>query len=132
MIDSETYQGYDSLTNKSKGIGGNLSASIPEKNCLQVSFPSTTSVNFCVKKEMMSFVVSLSEDFKNTTKGLLGTWNDDPSDDFTMPNGTVLQSSSLNEIHYSFGVKCKYPFTVLLVSSCEWEALYLHIIQGRT
>lgn len=112
MIDGETYKGYDSLTNKSKAIGGNLSASIPEKNCLQVSFPSTTSVNFCVKKEMLSFVVSLSEDFKNTTKGLLGTWNDNPDDDFTRPDGTVLESPSFRDIHFSFGVKCKYPHTV--------------------
>ena len=114
MLDRQLYHGYNNLTNKSIAIGGNLFASIPEKNCLQVSFPSTTSVNFCVKKEMLSFVVSLGEDFKNTTKGLLGTWNDNPDDDFTRPDGTFLDSFSLRKIHFSFGVKCKYPHTGFL------------------
>ena len=118
LIDSIFYDGYNKLTNRSIDIGGNLSASIPEENCLQVSFPSTTSVNICEKKEMLSFVVSLGEDFKNTTKGLLGTWNDNPEDDFTLPDGTVLpSSSSLREIHFEFGVKCKYIYYHLDLTS---------------
>ena len=57
---------------------------------------------------MLSFVVTPAELYKNTTKGLLGTWNDDPGDDFTLPDGTVLPSSStLRQIHFGFGVKCK-------------------------
>ena len=109
MIDSTPYNGYKNLTNRTVEVGRNLSISKPEENCLQVSFPSTSSVQFCEKKEMMSFVVTLGDVLKNATKGLLGTWNDDPNDDFTLPNGTVLPStSSLKEIHYGFGVKCKY------------------------
>ena len=57
---------------------------------------------------MLSFVVVPAEIYKNATKGLLGTWNDDPSDEFTLPNGTVLGlSSSLRDIHFGFGVTCK-------------------------
>ena len=109
MIDSTPYNGYKNLTNRTVEVGRNLSISKPEENCLQVSFPSTSSVQFCENKEMMSFVVTLGDVLKNATKGLLGTWNDDPNDDFTLPNGTVLPStSSLKEIHYGFGVKCKY------------------------
>ena len=109
MLDGAYYYGYNNLTNQSVEVGRNLSVSKPEENCLQVSFPSTTSVNFCEKKKMMSFVVTLGDDLKNATKGLLGTWNDDPDDDFTSPDGTVLpSSSSLREIHFKFGVKCKY------------------------
>ena len=67
------------------------------------------SVNFCEKKEMLSFVVTPADVYKNTTKGLLGTWNDDPDDDFTLPDVTVLRSSSsLKEVHFKFGVKCKH------------------------
>ena len=109
LIDSTPYNGYSNLTNRTVEVGENLSISKPEENCLQVSFPSTSSVQFCENKEMMSFVVTLGDVLKNATKGLLGTWNDDPNDDFTLPNGTVLPStSSLKEIHYGFGVKCKY------------------------
>jgi len=109
LIDEVNYEDYDKLTNQSVEVGRNLSVSKSEENCLQVSFPSTMSVNFCEKKDMLSFVVTPAEVYKNTTKGLLGTWNDDPDDDFTLPNGTVLSSSStLREIHFGFGVKCNY------------------------
>ena len=109
LIDQTIYSGYNNLTNQSVEVGRNLSISKPEENCLEVSFPSTTSVQFCEKKEMLSFVVTPGDDYKNTTKGLLGTWNDKPDDDYTLPDGTVLPSSStLKEIHYGFGVKCKY------------------------
>ena len=113
FIDQEGYDGYKKLTNQSVEVGRNLSVSKTEENCLQVSFPSTMSVNFCEKKEMLSFVVTPADVYKNTTKGLLGTWNDDPDDDFTLPDGTVLSSSStLREIHFGFGVKCNYISTI--------------------
>ncbi|XP_022803205.1 mucin-like protein [Stylophora pistillata] len=106
LIDRESYYGFNNLTNKTEEVGRNLSVSKTDKDCLQVSFPSTSSVQFCEKKEMMSFVVTLGDNFKNATKGLLGTWNDDTEDDFTLPDGTVLSSSlSLREIHFGFGVK---------------------------
>ena len=109
LIDKLMYSGYNNLTNRSVEVPGNLSFSKPEENCLEVSFPSTTSVQFCEKKEMLSFVVTPGDDYKNNTKGLLGTWNDNPDDDFTLPDGTVLPPSSTSrEIHYGFGVKCKY------------------------
>ena len=102
------YNGYNNLTNQSVEVGRNLSVSKPEENCLQVAFPSTMSVKICEKQEMLSFVVTPAEIYKYTTKGLLGTWNDDPEDDFTLPNGTVLSSSlTPREIHFEFGVKCK-------------------------
>ena len=109
FIDQEEYYGYNNLTNQSVEVGRNLSVSKTEENCLQVSFPSTMSVNFCEKKEMLSFVVTPADIYKSTTKGLLGTWNDDPDDDFTLPDGTALPSSStLRKIHFGFGVKCNY------------------------
>ena len=111
MIDSESYYGFNNLTNRTEEVGRNLSVSKTDKDCLQVSFPSTSSVQFCETKEMMSFVVTLGDNFKNATKGLLGTWNDDTEDDFTLPDGTVLSSSSsLREIHFGFGLKCKYNY----------------------
>ncbi|KAL9979187.1 hypothetical protein ACROYT_G016809 [Oculina patagonica] len=106
LIDQAIYNGYNNLTNRTEEVGRNLSVSKPEENCLQVSFPSTMLIKFCEKKEMLSFVVTPAEDYKKSTKGLLGTWNDDPDDDFTLPNGTVLPSSStMREIHFEFGVK---------------------------
>ena len=103
------YSNFSSLTNQSIETAGNLLISKSDDDCLEVSFPSTTSVTFCVKKEMLSFVVSPGDDYKNSTKGLLGTWNDNTSDDFTLPDGTVLSlSSTAREIHFGFGVKCEF------------------------
>ena len=107
LIDQKKYHGYNNLTNQSVEVGTNLSVSKTEKNCLQVSFPSTMSVNFCEKKEMLSFIVTPADIYKNNTRGLLGTWNDDPDDDFTLPDRTFLPSS-LREIHFGLGVKCNY------------------------
>ena len=59
----------------------------------------------------MLFVVSPAIDYKNATKGLLGTWNDNPDDDFALPDGSVLQpSSTARAIHFEFGVKCKHVY----------------------
>lgn len=109
LIDRKAYVGYNNLTNQSvELIDENLSISKPEESCFEVYFPSTTSMQFCENKKMLSFVVVPAEIYKNATKGLLGTWNDDPSDEFTLPNGTVLgSSSSLRDIHFGFGVTCK-------------------------
>ena len=109
LIDQKDYNGYNNMTNRSVEIDGKISVSKPKENCLEVSFPSTTSVQFCEKKEMLSFVVTPGDDYKNKTKGLLGTWNDNPDDDFTLPDGTVLPPPlTSREIHYQFGVKCEY------------------------
>ncbi|XP_068679238.1 mucin-like protein isoform X1 [Montipora foliosa] len=106
LLEGEIYNGYNNLTNRSVSVGGNISFSKPEENCLEVSFPSASNVKFCEKKQSMLFVVSLAIDYKNATKGLLGTWNDNPDDDFTLPDGSVLQpSSTARAIHFEFGVK---------------------------
>ena len=108
LIEETIYPNYANLTNQIIEVGGNLSFSKPEANCVEIYFPSTTSVQFCEKREMLSFVVTLSEDYRNSTRGLLGTWNDYPNDDFTLPDGTVLSPSSTSrEIHFDFGVKCE-------------------------
>ena len=108
LIDNTTYSGFNDLTNQSIEIGRNLFISKPEENCLEVSFPSSTSVKFCEKKGMLYFVVTPGDDYKNKTKGLMGTWNDNPNDDYTLPDGTVLPPSlTLMEIHFRFGDKCE-------------------------
>lgn len=103
------YNNYESLTDQTVDVGGNISVSKPEENCMEVYFPSTTSVLFCEKKGMLSIVVTLTNDYKNATKGLLGTWNENPDDDYTLPDGTTLSPTlSSREIHFGFGLKCKY------------------------
>ena len=111
LIDGATYEGYNNLTNQSVEAGVGLRVMKPEENCFEASFPSGASVGFCEQKGMLSIVATPTNSFKNTTKGLLGTWNDNMEDDFTLPDGTVLSSLSNDSvIHYNYGLKCKYPF----------------------
>ena len=92
----------------STDIGGNLRAARKTEKCLDVSFKSGTGVQFCVDKGLMTFVVTLSDEYFNKTRGLLGTYNGNPDDDFTLPNGTVLSSNLTSSgIHYGFGLECK-------------------------
>ena len=40
--------------------------------------------------------------------GLLGTYNGDPTDDLMRPDGTTIPTNStLRDIHYEFGLKCR-------------------------
>ena len=109
LINGTLYPGINNLTNISRNVGGNLQAKKNEDDCVQVIFPSGSGVDFCVSKGMMSFVVALDTQYYNKTKGLLGTYNENKDDDFTLPNGTVLSPSITDkQIHYDFGLKCKF------------------------
>lgn len=136
------YNNYESLTDQTVNVGGNISVSKPEENCVEVYFPSTTSVLFCEKREMLSIVVTLTNDYKNTTKGLLGTWNENPDDDYSLPDGTTLSPTlSSREIHFRFGLKCKYcakkysvddklTYVVQLKFGLYCKAIHLHEALG--
>ena len=71
-------------------------------------FPSGITVTFASVSKTLAIAFDGPDEFKNRTRGLLGTWNDDPSDDFTTPDGTVLPADATpQQIHYDFGLKCE-------------------------
>ena len=108
-VNGSLYTDISTLTNISRIIGENLRASKKSSNCVQVVFGSGTGVEFCEDNGLMSFVVSLSLDYLNKTKGLFGTYNQDPEDDFTLPNGTILSPNiTSKQIHFDFGLNCEY------------------------
>lgn len=47
--------------------------------------------------------------FQNKTRGLFGTWNWDMSDDFTLPDGTIVGANLNNfeSAHRQFAMNCK-------------------------
>lgn len=72
-------------------------------------FPSGISVSFASVSKTLAIAFDGPNEFKNRTRGLLGTWNDDPSDDFMAPDGTLLPAdASPQKIHYEFGLKCEF------------------------
>ena len=108
LVDGEVFQGFDSLTNVSVNLNGSVAVSRPENNSFLVTFPSGISVTVTEVQGSLSIVFAAPVSFKGCTKGLLGTWNDDPLDDFLTPDGTTLPHNATGrEIHSSFGQKCK-------------------------
>lgn len=107
LIDGDTFN-YTSLTNESVTLNGSVAVSRPENDSFLMVFPSGISVTVKVVSGALSIVFAAPRSFKNVTKGLLGTWNGDPEDDFLTPNGTILPSNaSSKDIHHKFGLSCK-------------------------
>jgi hypothetical protein len=47
--------------------------------------------------------------YENNSLGLMGKWNGDMTDDFTLPNGTVLPiDMSEPDIFHKFGEQCEF------------------------
>ncbi|XP_078725679.1 mucin-4 [Lampetra fluviatilis] len=87
----------------------NVSIKWTIKGGVVATFASGISVNVSSLPGALNFITSLQESFNNCTKGLLGVFNKDPTDDFQASNGTVLRfnGSSVppeSQIYYSFGV----------------------------
>lgn len=63
----------------------------------------TTSLTY----RSLSFIHTVPNSYWNKTSGLLGNFNGDPSDDLTTPTGQVISTTSTTQdIHYQFGLKC--------------------------
>ncbi|XP_035666780.1 uncharacterized protein LOC118409686 isoform X2 [Branchiostoma floridae] len=112
--DSETGMSlYIDGTLQDMTIYGNVSSTIAQESNVLVSRPSANefkvyystgvSATAQVEQGMMSIVFSAPESFKGQTKGLLGVWDDDQANDFTMYDGTVLSSDSTERQIFDFG-----------------------------
>ncbi|XP_067686050.1 fibrillin-2-like [Haliotis asinina] len=66
-------------------------------------FPSGVSVRVVQGPKLLTVSVGLTAAFKNKTRGLMGNFNDDKSDDLTFPNGTILDVSSPERVVYEYG-----------------------------
>ena len=65
-----------------------------------------------LNESQLSVTVAAPDDYLNETKGLLGVFNKDPSDDLTPADGsTPLNISTATEktIFFKFGETCKLP-----------------------
>lgn len=109
LIDGQTFQGFNTLTNVSVFLNGSLSVSRPRNSSFLVTFPSGISVTITEIHGSLSIVFAAPTSFMYNTKGLLGTWNEDQDDDFLKPDGTTLATNATGrQIHFQFGLKCKF------------------------
>ncbi|XP_040423710.1 LOW QUALITY PROTEIN: mucin-4 [Cygnus olor] len=68
------------------------------------TFDGTVSISISASAGLLSVVCSLPDRYRNSTKGLLGVWNNNPADDFQMSNGTSIPVNSSEEEIFSYGM----------------------------
>jgi hypothetical protein len=82
-------------------------------NSIDVFFVNGVSLTVTHTFGLLSFVlmVPLVQEIHKTAAGLLGNFNEESSDDFTYPNGSVLDGGSSDEEIYNFGQSCEFAIT---------------------
>nr|XP_060495669.1 mucin-4 [Panthera onca] len=81
---------------------------------VSASFDGTVTISVTALSNILHASCSLPEEYRNSTEGLLGVWNDNPDDDFRMPNGSTILNKSDEWQLYQFGMTWKINDTRLL------------------
>ncbi|XP_063297787.1 mucin-4 [Pelobates fuscus] len=75
-----------------------------DSHSVHTNFEGLLTVTVSASFGMMNAITNLPNQFLNKTKGLMGTWNNDKTDEFTSPNGTVISSQSTEEEIFRYGM----------------------------
>ena len=105
----------------------NVSVSDLGDGVLTASFANGAFMRIKEENGIISvLIVSLPRAFKGNTCGLMGNFNGDQLDDLKAKNGSIIPlSSSLQEIHYNFGLTCELSLKFLVANYCisnSWVA----------
>ena len=115
MACADITSNFTALSDTSILVLGNVIISRPNNVTFQAVYGSGISVRVEAKKGLLTVVFAGPMDLMGQTRGLMGVWDEDSTNDFTAQNGTVLPpDSSDRTIHFDFGLSCK---------TCD---LYLH------
>ncbi|XP_073808098.1 sushi domain-containing protein 2 isoform X2 [Danio rerio] len=74
----------------------------PKPSNVTVMFPSGAGLEVRTSAGVMTLTVLLPHDLQNHTFGLLGTMNDNPQDDLTSSDGTIIPSNSSAQDIFSY------------------------------
>ncbi|XP_069068700.1 mucin-4-like [Pleurodeles waltl] len=77
---------------------------IKGRNSVTATFDGELSVSISASFGILSAITSLPDQYMNRTRGLLGVWNSDTTDDFTMPNGTTISINSTERETFNYGM----------------------------
>ena len=83
------------------------------------SLASGVSITVTENNGVMSDVtVTLPDKYYRNTHGLMGQYNGDTSDDLLPQNSSTHNplNSSIEDIHYQFGLTCKYMLIIIIVA----------------
>ncbi|XP_049475084.1 sushi domain-containing protein 2 [Panthera uncia] len=87
---------------------------------VSIMLSSGAGLEVSVQGPFLSVAVLLPEKFLTHTRGLLGTLNDDPTDDFTLRSGKVLPLSSSSRELFRFGADWAVENTSSLLTYDSW------------
>ncbi|XP_023560526.1 mucin-4 [Octodon degus] len=71
---------------------------------VSANFDGTVTMSVTAVSNILHASVSLSEGYQNRTEGLLGLWNNNPQDDFRMPNGSSVPHNSTEQTLFHYGM----------------------------
>lgn len=89
-----------------------------EPNRITSSFFNGASVTVTLSVGILNFMAALPHDFMGQTRGLLGNFNENDTDDFIFQNGTILDVGATDRMIHSFGQTCE------VLSKLNWHNLY--------
>ncbi|XP_058411530.1 mucin-4 isoform X1 [Diceros bicornis minor] len=81
---------------------------------VSASFDGTVTISVTALANILHASCNLPEEYQHRTEGLLGIWNDNPDDDFRMPNGSTIPPGSSEEVLFHYGMTWKINETSLL------------------
>ncbi|XP_059170016.1 mucin-4-like [Physella acuta] len=123
-ITRDFYATEDYQTQSETGVTVTRSNS-SDKIKATAAFPTGFSFEVYVGMENLEFAINVPNSYQNKTKGLLGVFNKDPKDDFTLPDGTVLteeQTNTERKISENFGNRWTVSTTTSVFKYAEGES----------
>ena len=108
----ETYYNGENITDNITNVNdtySDLSVVIfrSTENSITTVFNFGVSINISVVAGIPNYVLTVPEQYRNQSRGLLGNFNGNDTDDFVFRNGTLLRNDASDfEIH-QFGQSCK-------------------------
>lgn len=76
---------------------------------VSIMLSSGAGLEVSIQGPFLSVAILLPDKFLTHTHGLLGTLNNDPTDDFTLRSGQVLPLNTSAQELFQFGADCKWP-----------------------
>ena len=79
----------------------------PSNTSVAVTFASGVSVEISLRVGLLSFVVKLPDEFMMDSRGLLGNFDGNSTNEFVFRNGTMIPDNSTDREIHNFGQSCK-------------------------
>ena len=73
---------------------------------MEFVFENGISVTVNISVGILHYTIAMPETFRGETRGLLGNFNNNSTDDLKSPNGTLYKADDEKEI-FMFGESCK-------------------------